>query len=271
MSILDELTHLDTWAKLGETAALLVFGSYVIDTWRRKKREEILEWQKVILYEIIEREGPITLRDLKKLYLNDATQEGLRWLGHANLQDKRLRSVLMQLVEARAIQTQASPHGALYSVMEFPRHSPAENLLLMQELMRQLSEEESLLLSYLLEKDGQLSEADFVSYVKSVGKIAPEQIGAVLNRLYTKHLVLIDQNRKLWRNKLSVPQTITVRPGTPSVPPQAPSVGPESIAPRGDPQASSELFRRGPPAGGGQKPQGPGSEPGDKPTEPPSN
>jgi hypothetical protein len=48
---MDQLTSLDTWAKLGEVVALLVFAWVLIDARMRKQSQEIVQWQKVVVFD----------------------------------------------------------------------------------------------------------------------------------------------------------------------------------------------------------------------------
>ena len=112
-----------TASALSLLVATATFVANAIERTGRERREEVLRWQKTIVYSIIQ-DGITDFTEIKLRYLAAAQQVSDLRVPKAEIQDGALKLVLMQLLEAKLISITAE-HSYLLNVVEseFAVHS----------------------------------------------------------------------------------------------------------------------------------------------------
>jgi hypothetical protein len=91
---------MEAQAWIGAASAVIAASAFVFSVLTRRKADgeaELRNWQRVVIYSLIEQASPILFDDLKSRYLQKAQQMLFHRVPKKEIQDASLRRILLDL------------------------------------------------------------------------------------------------------------------------------------------------------------------------------
>jgi hypothetical protein len=243
---MEHLLELETWAKVGEAVAILIFLYSIYEHTRREREKEIMQWQKAALFKIITDRGPILKDDIKGYYFDEATQFDKR-LRKKDLSETTITTLLLELIAQRAIRLEEpddlanSRAKAMYAVATFVQLQPPPPLPLppfgasYEDALKARAKETIAhreVLAQIASNNGKFNEAELREHLEQINRLDLAERGrlsVILMSLQAYRMAMPDETGKLWRIVAQPPPTRPqmqqgpqiVRPGAaPPAPPR---------------------------------------------------
>jgi hypothetical protein len=182
----DELLH--QLAELGEASAMIAAAAALVGLWltvreyqRTAREKEILEWQKVIVYEIIRKRGPIAAADILGFYLDQEQLFSISILKNKMLRGDALTSILLNLIAEHAIMVLPEEDGeAEYAIVRATRQQmPDDTFSAMDARNLQQAKDIRDLLYHIEQNNGKFTIAELKEYLERTAKYEKSRIDAV--------------------------------------------------------------------------------------------
>jgi hypothetical protein len=224
-----ELLH--QLAEIGEASAIIAAAAALIGLWltfresmARSREKEVLDWQKVIVYDIVSGRGPIRPQDILGFYLDQEQLFGISALKGKLLRGEALESILLSLVADNAIfilpKEDCPPNELLYAITRAVRHpSTTDTIFAMDARSVQAAKDTREVLYHIEKNNGRFTLLELKEYFHNILNFDDQKIDSIddiLLRLEMMfRMVARDKNGKIWR----VWPLVTPPPAPPPPPP----------------------------------------------------